>query len=195
MAKYNIDDNDKYLIENNKLQIQGIEELEAAEALAFSIRSLEIERDEYMIESFELKNFMKLHHHLFQDIYHFAGEFRDVQLIKGTTRFCQFQYINSYAERLFEELNKEKNWHSLEDAASRLAYFKSELNMLHPYREGNGRTIRTFIYFYAKSKGIYWAYDVIDQEQYLQAMILSVTNLDLLKKLFKETIYYFNECK
>ena len=49
-------------------------------------------------------------------------------------------------------------WNSLDEAANRLAYFKSELNMLHPFREGNGRVIRIFIRAFALSKGVQWEY-------------------------------------
>ena len=79
-------------------------------------------------------------------------------------------------------------WNSLDEAANRLAYFKSELNMLHPFREGNGRIIRIFIRAFALSKGVQWEYENIDRDVYIQAMIQSVTNTEALKKLLLETI-------
>lgn len=45
--------------------------------------------------------------------------------------------MNDYATDLFNELEKEPSWPTIEIAAERLAYFKSELNMLHPFRDGN----------------------------------------------------------
>lgn len=131
-----------------------------------------------------------MHYHLFQDIYPFAGKFRDLQLMKGSTRFCQVKFIDAYALDLFRELNEEPIWNSLEQAASRLAYFKSELNMLHPFREGNGRTIRMFLYAYALSQNVEWAYETMNREKYMQAMIQSVTKLDHLRHLFKNTIHF-----
>ncbi|AVK83354.1 hypothetical protein C3943_07120 [Lysinibacillus sp. B2A1] len=77
-------------------------------------------------------------------MYSFAGHFRDVQLMKGVTRLCQYQFINSYASELFLQKNNEPTWSSINQAANRLAYYKYELNMLHPFRERNGRTIRIF---------------------------------------------------
>ena len=79
-------------------------------------------------------------------------------------------------------------WNSLDEAANRLAYFKSELNMLHPFREGNGRIIRIFIREFALSKGVQWEYENIDRDVYIQAMIQSVTNTEALKKLLLETL-------
>lgn len=55
------------------------------------------------------------------------------------------QYIHSELERVFNELVEEKSWETIEHAVERLAYFKSELNIIHPFREGNGRTIRLFV--------------------------------------------------
>ncbi|HHY73585.1 MAG TPA: cell filamentation protein Fic [Bacillus bacterium] len=190
MEKYNNQDNDEYLLENNLLGIKSYEELLEAEALSFSLRAAELERQGYRPTFFTLENFKKLHKHLFQDIYPFAGEFRNVQLMKGSTRFCQVKYLDEYAKDLFLKINEEPHWHSLEEAAGRLAFFKSELNMLHPFREGNGRTIRIFIHAFALSKGIEWNYETISREKYMKAMMQSVLNTKLLTQLFMETIHY-----
>ncbi|WP_158232794.1 hypothetical protein [Sporosarcina sp. P17b] len=86
------------------MEINSHKELERAEALAFSLRAIALEQNDFIFESFSLKKFQELHHYLFQDIYPFAGDFRDVQLMKGATRFCQVQFLNSYASDLFMEL-------------------------------------------------------------------------------------------
>lgn len=121
-------------------------------------------------------------------IYKFAGKIRDVQLVKGNTRFCQMQFIDSELTRVFTELANESDWLSIEMATERLAYFKSELNMIHPFREGNGRTIRLFVYALARSKRFNWDYSNLDQERYMNAMIQSVSNTQPLEKLLKETM-------
>jgi len=193
MEKYNEQENDKYLLENNLLGVKTMEELAEAEAFAFSLRAAQLERAENVIDSFTEERFKKLHYHLFQDIYPFAGEFRNVQLMKGNTRFCQVQYISTYSSNLFNQLSQELVWESLEEAANRLAYFKSEFNMLHPFREGNGRTIRIFIHVFALLRGVKWEYENMDKEIYIQAMIQSATNTELLKKLFLETIRSTND--
>ena len=188
MAKYNEFKNDDYLLTTNLLGMTNFTDLEQAEAFTFSIRATQIEQGTYNIMSFSLTNFVGLHHHLFQDIYSFAGQFRDVQLMKGNTRFCQVQYMDAYSSNLFTQLENEPCWDTIEYAVKRLAYFKSELNMLHPFREGNGRTIRIFLQAFAKSKGFFWTYDKIDRDEYLQAMIRAVTSEDLLEKLFLKTL-------
>lgn len=190
MGKYNEKENDDYLLKYNLLEIDSHEELERAEALSFTLRAMALEQNDFILRSFTLKEFQELHHYLFQDIYPFAGDFRDVQLMKGTTGFCQVQYLNNYASNLFLELNEEPFWNSLEEAADRLAYLKAKLNMLHPFHEGNGRTIRIFLHAYAIERGIEWAYETLESEKYLQAMIQSVTDLGALREVFLETIQY-----
>ena len=61
---------------------------------------------------------------------------------------------------------------------------------LHPFREGNGRTIRIFLHAYAINRGIEWAYETLESETYIQVMIQSVTDLEALRELFLETIQY-----
>ncbi|GAB4074616.1 hypothetical protein GCM10028778_21190 [Barrientosiimonas marina] len=156
--------------------------------MAFSLRASELEQEGYASIPLTMNGFQKLHFHFFQDVYPFAGQFRNVQLKKMDTLFCQFEYVNDYATNLFRQLDEEPPWDSLKKAAERLAYFKSELNMLHPFREGNGRTIRTFIYLYALEKGIIWQYEKMDKERYITAMIKAVTDTSILHEVFLETI-------
>ncbi|MCJ7842298.1 Fic family protein [Lederbergia sp. NSJ-179] len=189
MGKYK-QKHDDDLLKNNLLGMTSYKDLEEAEAFVFLLRAAQIEQKKYIISLFTVDSFKQLHHHLFKDLYPFAGQFRDVQLIKGNTRFCQAQYISAYSSELFYQLNKEPSWKSLQEAANRLAYFKSELNMLHPFREGNGRTIRIFIHHFAFSRGIKWEYEKMDREMYLRAMIHSVTNLEPLRQIFIDTISY-----
>ncbi|WP_374110264.1 Fic family protein [Lysinibacillus sp. BPa_S21] len=102
--------------------------------------------------------------------------------MKDSTRFCQFQFINPYTDEVFYHLNNEPAWTTIHQAANRLAFYKSELNMFHPFREGNERTIRIFVQAYTLSKGV--------KEIYLNAMIQSVTKTELLERLFFNTIEF-----
>ena len=188
MEKYNFGEDVSYLLVHNKLGIKTLEQLEMAEAYTFMIRALEIENGLYKIAEFTKHSYMGLHFYLFQDIYTFAGEFRKVQLSKGSTRFCQFQYIDQMADEIFDALHAEGDWWDIETAAKRLAYFKAELNMLHPFREGNGPTTRIFIHAYARTKGYEWDYASLDQDEYMQAMIQSVVDTTLLEQIFYKTL-------
>ena len=67
--------------------------------------------------------------------------------------------------------------------------------MLHPFREGNGITIRIFIYLFGLRRVITWQYERMNRENYIQAMIKAVTDTNILQKLFLETIKYTKEVK
>jgi len=68
MRKYNEKENDDYLLKYNLLDIKSHKELERAEALAFSLRAMALEQNDFILELFTLKEFQELHHYLFQDI-------------------------------------------------------------------------------------------------------------------------------
>src|SRR5699024_261177 len=119
MDKYNSEHNDQYLLEVNLLGAKTYEELKEAEAFTSAIRAAELEQKKTYMDSFHEQDFKQLHRFLFQDMYPFAGKYRNVQLMKGNTRFCQAEFISSYAHSLFMELNNEPGWESKEQAADR----------------------------------------------------------------------------
>lgn len=188
MEKYNFGSDESYLLQNNLLGIDSLSELELAEQYVFTVRALQVAQKNYKIDHHSLYELQLLHKHLFQDIYSFAGQLRNVQLVKGDTRFCQFEHIVTYGESIFHQLKQEGAWLSIEEAAERLAYYKSELNMLHPFREGNGRTIRLFIQDLARNKGYNWDFENMNKEQYMNAMILATTNITALTEIFVSTL-------
>jgi len=68
------------------------------------------------------------------------------------------------------------------------AYYNAELNMIHPFREGNGRTIRLVIRDIARIKGYDWSFQNINQSTYIQAMIQSVVDESLLQVSIEKTL-------
>lgn len=188
MEKYNFGSDESYLLQNNLLGIDSLSELELAEQYVFTVRALQVAQKNYKINHHSLNELQLLHKHLFQDIYSFAGQLRNVQLVKGDTRFCHFEHIVTYGESIFHQLKQEGAWLSIEEAAERLAYYKSELNMLHPFREGNGRTIRLFIQDLARNKGYNWDFENMNKEQYMNAMILAKTDITALTEIFVSTL-------
>ena len=82
-----------------------------------------------------------------QDLYPFAGKFRTENIYKGNFTFANWEYIDEQLTKLLDELKSENYLQGLnkKDLAKRLSYYLAELNVLHPFREGNGRTIREFI--------------------------------------------------
>lgn len=130
----------------NKLDIHDSNKLLEKEKQIVLVKSY-ILRQNKIQYTFDKKHFLYLHEFLFGDIYPFAGKFRTENIYKGSFTFASWEYIESELDRLLKELSLENYLVNLnkENLSKRLAYYLSELNVLHPFREGNGRTIREFI--------------------------------------------------
>ena len=109
--------------------------------------------------------------------------------MKEYTRFCEPQYINTNLNLLINEYRLENEWLDIKIAAEKLAYFKIELNMIHPFREGNGRTIRLIIREMAKQKGFEWRTVLLNRENYLDAMRKSSWDEKLLIVIFENILF------
>lgn len=90
---------------------------------------------------FDLAHYQSIHHFLFSDLYEWAGELRKVDLSKKGTAFVRAAEIEQCADAYFSRASQ-INFSALteEQAAAELADLYSTLNMIHPFREGNGRT-------------------------------------------------------
>ena len=95
---------------------------------------------------FDLKHFCQIHFYIFQDLYTWAGDLRKVDIAKGNM-FCKAMFLESQADMIFGAIKKENYLEGLdyEGFVKRLAFHFSEINALHPFREGNGRSQREFI--------------------------------------------------
>ncbi|WP_179223576.1 Fic/DOC family protein [Paenibacillus tyrfis] len=98
--------------------------------------------------NFDLTHLKSIHHHIFQDVYPFAGKLRTEDIVKDTFRFAPMQFLESSATDLFRDLAKEKFLKDLPmaDFAKRASHYMAEINVLHPFREGNGRPCTEGIY-------------------------------------------------
>lgn len=193
MTKYNAHSQEEYLLKSNLLGAQSIDELERLERVAFYLSSSKVEHEGFeFLFPLSPSSLEELHRKLFQNIYDFAGEIRDVSLMKAETRFCEPQFIREQLKIVIGELNREEHWGSSKRAAKRLAYYKTELNMVHPFREGNGRTLRVMVREIAKYMGFTWDFEVLNKVEYLEAMKLSQHDNSKLEKLFLETLSKVN---
>ena len=95
--------------------------------------------------NYDFDHLKRIHHFIFQDLFDWAGHIRDVDIGKNNL-FCRAQFINDYAETVFGDFypacNKNKN--DKDSFIESLASHYADLNALHPFREGNGRTQREF---------------------------------------------------
>lgn len=136
----------------NKLNIKNADALHTAEREITSLR-LAAAKMQPIKGKFDMKHLQKIHGYLFGDIYGWAGKLRHVDIAKGN-QFCLAINLDTYSNNLFKKLEKEYYLiNSKENVPHRLAYYLSEINVLHPFREGNGRTQRLFIEYLASAAG------------------------------------------
>lgn len=124
----------------NKLNIKDTDMLKEFEKKIVSIKLAYLYKNN--IGDLSLKHFLSIHKYLFEDIYFFAGEFRKENIAKDYFRFADCNYIESEIIKLFNEIENEKFFENMdrEILAKKLAYIASELNVLHPFREGNRKS-------------------------------------------------------
>ena len=137
---------------------------------------------------FDVSHFVSIHKFLFEDIYPFAGLFRTENIAKDYFQFAEWEYIESELERLLSELKSENYLVGLskEQFASRLAYYWAELNVLHPFREGNGRTTREFLRQLSLKNGYILNLYKVNSQELLNASIKSIVDTsDLGNCLYK----------
>ncbi|TRL37587.1 adenosine monophosphate-protein transferase [Methylosinus sporium] len=122
-----------------------------------------------------VSHYKALHHHLFQDVYPWAGRFRTVRISKGGSMFCYPENIAGEMRRLFAELQRDGFLQGLTaDAfAQRAAHFLAELNAIHPFREGNGRTQLAYLTLLAEKAGHPIDLERLNPEDILNATIVS----------------------
>ncbi len=150
----------------NNLDIHDSEELQRKERALVSLRIVELS-DKPIKGSFDLKHLSKIHLHLFQDIYKWAGKTRTCILTKDQTEFCLPTCIVPYAETIFGSIKSDGYYISLsrEEKIVKLAMLFADINALHPFREGNGRTQRIFIEWLATVAGISLDFTRVPREQ------------------------------
>lgn len=142
----------------------------------------------------DFKHYKKIHKEIFEDIFVFAGKTRTVSMSKGTTAFCLWMYIDEQCEKLFKLIENElllnKKYKEIEkkEFINLIAKYMTELNVIHPFREGNGRTLREYFRLLFLKCGYELHYAKCTKEEILEADIASFQGnenllLDLLNKI------------
>ncbi|OGG89267.1 adenosine monophosphate-protein transferase [Candidatus Kaiserbacteria bacterium RIFOXYD1_FULL_42_15] len=138
---------------------------------------------------FDITHYKSIHYHLFQDIYSWAGEYRTIRISKNTSSFCYPENIPDQMGRLFQLLNTNNRLQNLnaETFSNKLTDFLSNLNAIHPFREGNGRIQNIFITLLSEQAGHPIDFNKIDVKNLLDVMIKGFNgdNLPLEQLIFK----------
>lgn len=120
-------------------------------------------------------HYKAIHHHLFQDVYDWAGEARTIRIAKGGNWFCFPENLETFMGATFDWLAERDHFVRLvkSDFARSAAHFLGELNAGHPFREGNGRTQLTLLKVLVLNSRLSFADEALEPERTLEAMIAS----------------------
>lgn len=154
----------------NRQNLQSQTELDKFEAVMVHEQSMK----PLPVGSFTVRHYCSIHRHLFGNVYAWAGRYRTVRMTKGGNQFCNPDFIATNMGRLFAELADENFFRDLsaDDFAAKSAHFLSELNVIHPFREGNGRTQNVFLDLLAYRAGHPLDLSRLEPQRLLDATIL-----------------------
>ena len=166
----------------NKLGITDMAELAREEERISKKKAIELFESGYMdtLQPGTFDALAKIHSFLFDEIYGFAGEIRKVNIAKGSFRFAPVMYLESALQ------NVEKMPQSTFDE---IVEKYVEMNIAHPFREGNGRSMRIWLdLIFKKELSMVVDWSRIDKEDYLLAMERSPIRDIEIKHLLKEAL-------
>lgn len=166
----------------NKLGITDSAELARVEEKLTKKKAVELFESGYLdsLNSGTYESLAKIHKYLFEDIYVFAGKIRDVNIAKGNFRFASVMYLKAALE------NVEKMPQSTFDE---IIEKYVEMNIAHPFREGNGRSTRIWLDLMLKKEiGLVIDWSKVDKDDYFLAMERSPIKDIEIKHILKQAL-------
>lgn len=187
VANYFSTEQDPYLNPDTGIlaNIPGLEtqgELDRFEEILFQANFEEATLYAQNLVDFNLDAWKVIHRICFSDVYQWAGETRTVRISKGTTVFAYPEHIESESSRIFAELNNLLVTEKL--TLDKAAELFADINVLHPFREGNGRTQRILFSDVLRRIGYLVDYNLTSQDEMIEAMIHGYSaNYEPIKRL------------
>nr|WP_205910348.1 Fic family protein [Rhizobium sp. FKL33] len=153
----------------NKMGLRAQNDLDEFELAMFLTRADE----DWPQGKLDYEHYKALHRHLFQDVYRWAGKPRTIRIGKGGNWFCYPEYIDREMSRIFSDLAASGHFSRLAPAefAVRAARTLADINAVHPFREGNGRTQLAFLALLAQNAGLPFNDDLLSPKRVIQSMI------------------------
>ncbi len=170
------------MVLENKLGITNSADLAREEERISKKKAVEMFETGFFdkLEAGKFASLSKIHKYLFEDIYHFAGELRTENIAKGNFRFAPVMYLKASLEHIDNMPQS-----TFEEIIDKYV----EMNVAHPFREGNGRSTRIWLDLILKkeiNKVIDWS--IVDKEDYLLAMERSPVKTVEIKELLKNAL-------
>lgn len=174
----------------NKFDIRDEQQLDTLE---HSITSMLIAKAAIDIpfENVDFNFYKNLHKYIFSDIYEWAGSVRKIDMSKKGTNFCSADKIEERGNAIFNRLRKNEflKQYSDDEFIVEFTDLYCDLNYLHPFREGNGRTQRLFLSMLVDYLGKSLDFSEIDTDMLMIATIKSVSgDIFILRDIFREYI-------
>lgn len=166
----------------NKLGITGQAELAREEERLSKLRALELFEEGVLDElaAGTVTSLFEIHRYLFQDVYPFAGKIRTVNIAKGDFRFAPLKYLEPSLESI-EKMSQS----TFDEIIDKYV----EMNVAHPFREGNGRSMRIWLDHILKvERGEVIDWSKVDKEDYLLAMERSPIRAIEIKHVLKSAL-------
>ena len=170
------------MILENKLDITNPVELAREEERISKTRAKEMFETGYLetLEPGTFETLRKIHKHLFEEIYEFAGDLRKVNIAKGNFRFTPLAYLNEAVKNI-EKMPQSTYEEIIEKYV--------EMNIVHPFREGNGRSMRIWLDLILKKElNVVVDWSKVDKRDYLLAMERSPIKDIEIKELLKQNL-------
>ncbi len=168
---------DKELIASNLLGATNLQELHKKEKVLSNTKMLML-KDNPVEGSLDYTHLKNIHHFLFSEVFTWAGKDRYDENItakfgKGSTLFTPYDKLPSVSKILFDTLKVENYFQgqSKEEFIDSASIFMNGLNILHPFREGNGRVQRIYMEYLAKNVGFVLNFQSITAEEMVAASI------------------------
>ncbi|MGG7056778.1 protein adenylyltransferase Fic [Clostridium tertium] len=170
------------MVLKNKLQITNSVELAIIEEKISKKKAIELFETGYLnsLEAGKFNSLSEIHKYIFGDIYDFAGAIRDVNIAKGNFRFAPVMYLDAALNNIDKMPQS-----TFEEIIEKYV----EMNIAHPFREGNGRSMRIWLDLMLKkelNKVVDWSQ--VDKNDYLLAMERSPIKDIEIKYILKEAL-------
>ncbi len=163
----------------NRLGITDSAQLQQAEGEYSTIRLYELQQRS-LLENYDLKDLQTVHYFIFQDVYDWAGKLRTIPLSKREyedrgliSHFTVPRQLVEHGNLILTRIGKPMDFRnrSTQDMANHLGEICKYLNTLHPFREGNGRALRAFMFDFVKNAGKFLSFEGISRERWIRASI------------------------
>ena len=170
------------MVLKNKLNIESSSELHFVEEKISKIKAIEMYESDFLnsLEAGKFETLAKIHKYLFGDIYYFADETRKENIAKGNFRFAPVMYLEVSLKNI--DLMPQSNFDEIIEKYV-------EMNIAHPFREGNGRATRIWLDLILKKElNMVVDWSKVYKEDYLLAMERSPIRDTEIKVLIKSAL-------